>query len=292
LTTTTNWRPCAAALTLLLTMSAVPAQAHDNQVEMIVEFEKRCFVTNGLPDHDTGTFPNKGNPNTILAQKLRLCMPSKPPNQIGTVAQYLKGSIGIAINGVQFRPGTADYFDAESPRGFSHDPSSGWNLDGMGAREKLGIDHHNAHVDNRGLYHYHGVSDALAKSTRALVIGYAADGYDIHYVGARMTSSYQLKRGHRPFPPGGVYDGTYNEDWEFVKGSGRLDECNGTKNLYGRYVYYATDTYPFFPRCLWGKISDDFKRSADGPRSSGGRGPGGRPGEDFPPRGGPPPPRR
>ena len=277
LTTTTNWTPWAAAVALLLAFSTLPAQAHENQVEMIVEFERRCFVTNGLPDHDTGTFPNKGNPHTLLAQKLHLCMPSKPPNQIGTVPQYHKGSVGIAINGVQIRPGSADYFDAESPRGFSRDPSSGWNLDAMGAREKLGLDHHNAHVDHRGFYHYHGVSEALAKSTRALVIGYAADGYDIHYVGARMTSSYELKRGYRPFPPGGVYDGTYSEDWEYVKGSGRLDECNGTKNLYGRFVYYATDTYPFFPRCLWGEISDDFKQPPKRPGGPGRRGPDGPP---------------
>jgi hypothetical protein len=278
LTTETNWLPCAAAATLLLTLSSLSAQGqtHNNQIEMIVEFERRCFVTNGLPDHDTGTFPNRDNPNTLLAQKLRLCIPSKPPNEIGEIPQFHKGSIGIAINGIQFRPGTADYFDADSPRGFSRDPSSGWNLEGLGAREKLGIDHHNAHVDDHGLYHYHGVSDALSKSTRALVIGYAADGYDIHYVGSRMTSSYQLKKGYRPFPPGGEQDGTYNEDWVYVKGSGRLDECNGAKNLYGRFVYYATDTYPFFPRCLWGEISDDFKRPPEGPSGIAKRRPGGQ----------------
>jgi hypothetical protein len=26
----------------------------------------------------------------------------------------------------------------------------------------------------------------------------------------------------------------------------------------GKYVYFATDTYPFFPRCAYGDISSDF----------------------------------
>ena len=271
----------AFAIWSITSLSAV-AQAQDAEMKMIVEPDLRCFVGNSLPDHDTGTFPNKGNPNRISVQNIRLCMPSKPPNTQGDVAQYIRGSIGVAINGIQFRPGTADYYDAKSPRGFSRNPASGWNLEGLGARDKLGMDHNNAHVDKSGLYHYHGVADALWKSTRATLIGYAADGYDIHYNGPRMTSSYQLKKGHRVFPPGDVHDGTYNEDWEYVAGSGRLDECNGGKNLYGRFVYYATDTYPFFPRCLWGVISDDFKRGPGGP--------GGRAGPGS--HNGPPPPRR
>ena len=81
-----------------------------------------------------------------------------------------RGSVGIALNGVQFRPGTADYYDAQSPRGFSRDSSSGWNLEGLGARELLGMDNNNAHVDNRGLYHYHGVADVIVSKKASLMI--------------------------------------------------------------------------------------------------------------------------
>ena len=28
--------------------------------------------------------------------------------------------------------------------------------------------------------------------------------------------------------------------------------------LDGQYVYFATDTYPFFPRCFRGTVSSDF----------------------------------
>jgi len=236
------------------------AHALDNEVEMIVEFDRRCFVSNGLPDHDTGAFPNGENPNHIKAQNIRMCVPGRPPFTPGTVPQYHRGSIGIAINGVQFRPGTADYYDAATRRGISRNPASGWNLDGLGARDLLGMDDNNANVDETGLYHYHGVADALVDSTRATLIGYAADGYDIHYAANRKQSSYQLKPGNRTTAPFGAHDGTYIEDWVYVAGSGDLDQCNGGRNLYGRFVYYATDSFPFLPRCLWGGISEDFQR--------------------------------
>ena len=33
--------------------------------------------------------------------------------------------------------------------------------------------------------------------------------------------------------------------------------CNGG-TLNGKYVYFATDEFPFFPRCHWGNVSKDF----------------------------------
>jgi hypothetical protein len=127
----------------------------------------------------------------------------------------------------------------------------------MGAADKLGMDNNDAHVDERGLYHYHGVSSGLLEAAQGTLIGYAADGFPIHYAGSSVQSSYQLKSGTRPSGPGEAYDGTYVEDWEYVAGSGNLDECNG--GIYqGEYVYFATDTYPFFPRCFKGSVSKDF----------------------------------
>jgi len=53
--------------------------------------------------------------------------------------------------------------------------------------------------------------------------------------------------------------GTFAQDWEYVAGSGDLDECNGRFGVTpefpeGIYHYYATDTYPFFQRCVKGKL--------------------------------------
>lgn len=243
-------------LSILLLCVSFSVTAHQNKVKITVENGKRCITSNGLPNHATGTFPNSGNPHSISQQNINLCVTTTPRKR-SRPTTISRGSIGIALNGIQFRPETADYYDPNSRRGFSRNSRSGWNLEGLGARSLLGMDQNNAHVDNRGLYHYHGVAKALVSSSPSSLIGYAADGFEIHYVDNKETSSYRLKAGSRPTAPGGNYDGTYNEDWQYIKGSGSLGICNeGLLN--GKFVYYATNTYPFFPRCLWGEVSRDF----------------------------------
>lgn len=248
---------CVLAMTLLASSS----QAHNNEVSVTETNGKRCIVSNGLPDHRTGKFPNSGNPNTISKQSINLCITASPKKR--SKPRKVRGSIGVGINGVQFRPGTADYYDSSSPRGHSRDRSSGWNLDGLGARKELGMDGNNAHVDQRGLYHYHGVANALVKSGKGTMIGWAADGFEIHYLSSKRRSGYKLKPGKRPSAPGGKYDGTYVEDWKYFGGSGTLDRCNGGK-LNGKFVYFATETFPFLPHCLWGTISKDFEHRGSG----------------------------
>jgi hypothetical protein len=239
----------------MLMVSQSAAFAHGNKVSITNKGNQRCIASNGLPNHSTGQFPNRGNPNSISTQKVSLCFSSNPKK--GKRVRFVRGSVGVALNGVQFRPGTADYYDPSSPRGFSRDRRSGWNLEGLGARDKLGMDRNDAHVDHRGLYHYHGVASVLAQSAKGTLIGYAADGFAIHYVGNQKKSSYRLKPGNRKSGPGGKHDGTYNEDWQYVAGSGSLDQCNGGL-LNGKFVYFATKSYPFFPRCMWGAVSSDF----------------------------------
>jgi len=128
----------------------------------------------------------------------------------------------------------------------------------MGAGDMLGLDQNNAHVDHRGLYHYHGVALALAEGPGAL-IGWAADGFEIHYIGTKAQSSYQLKPGTRASAPGGAHDGTYVQDWEYVEGVGNLDACNGAV-WNGTYTYFATDSFPFFPHCLKGETIMRYRR--------------------------------
>lgn len=241
------------------------ALAHDGQVSVSLENGKRCYRSNGLPDHETGTFPNSGNPNAITAQNVSVCVTATPAKKANS--KQHRGTIGIGINGVQFRPGTADFYDASSPRGFSRDSSSGWSMEGLNPGNILGMDSNNAHVDPDGLYHYHGVANALVKSAGKGPIGYAADGFEIHYAGSKQRSSFRLKSGTRSSGPGGKYDGTYVQDFDYVAGSGTLDECNGGI-LNGKFVYFATETYPFLPRCLWGEVSTDFQQ----PEGRGGEG--------------------
>ncbi|MDX1766179.1 MAG: YHYH protein, partial [Candidatus Saccharimonadales bacterium] len=68
---------------------------------------------------------------------------------------------------------------------------------------------------------------------------------------------------------GGPYDGTYEQDWEFVKEHGDLDECNGRQGVTlefpgGTYYYVITDDYPSIPTCFWGDVVDSFVRDVPG----------------------------
>ena len=61
----------------------------------------------------------------------------------------------------------------------------------------------------------------------------------------------------RPSGPGGAYEGTFVEDYEFAQGLGDLDLCNGREGVTpeypaGIYCYVLTATFPFIPRCYTG----------------------------------------
>jgi len=248
------------SLASLLLLQYVGYASANNEVNFTKTDSKICVNSNGFPNHSIGTFPNSGNPNSFKTQNIKVCFPANPVKNRS--AKNQSGSIGVGLNGIIIRPGTADWYDASSKRGFSRDRSSGWNLEGMGAKQALGIDNAYGHVDNTGLYHYHGSSNSgLLSSKKGSLVAYAADGFEIHYVGDRVKSGWALKSGTRPSAPGGAYDGTYIQDYTYVGGSNTLDKCNGG-TLNGKFVYFATNSYPFFPRCLWGDADSSFGNRA------------------------------
>tara|TARA_B100001093_G_scaffold120227_1_gene112926 strand:+ start:146 stop:1165 length:1020 start_codon:yes stop_codon:yes gene_type:complete len=215
-----------------------------------------CIQSNGVPNHEMGSFPTKQNPHSFKAQRLQYCFPSNPIKK--SKHSYSAKTVGISINGIPIRPGTADWYDKNSLRKHSKNKSSGWNLEAITPNKKIfGIDQNNAHVDKRGLYHYHGVPPKLINFNNKTLIGYAADGHEIHYIGKKVQSSWGLKKGNRSTEPYGLFDGTYFQDYEFINGLGNLDECNGAIHE-NKYVYFATDIFPYFPRCHWGEVSKDF----------------------------------
>lgn len=161
------------------------------------------------------------------------------------------------VNGVQFRPNTAGSYDPMSKSSHSRNGDKRWTLDIFGARNKLGLDMNNGHAGPGGLYHYHGIAKSLREGSDSSLIGYAGDGFEIHYVGRKVISGYKLRAGVRPSGPRGSYDGTFNEDYIHTTGSDTLDECNGGQ-LDGKYVYFITLDYPFVGRCLWGDIAKGF----------------------------------
>jgi hypothetical protein len=243
---------------ILFTLRPQVSGANSNRIDIKVVDGQRCFTTNGIPDHPTGKFPNRGNPNTISEQQVYVCVTTSPKRK--KTPTPIKGTVGIAINGVQFRPNTAGFWDPNARRGHSRRGDRNWSLEIFGARGKLGLDFNNAHVGRGGLYHYHGIAPSLSKTSGSSLVGYAGDGFEMHYLPDGKQSGWVLKEGNRPSGPPGKYDGTYNEDYIYVGGEDRLNQCNGG-SLNGIYVYFITDTYPFVPRCLYGEVSIDFNRS-------------------------------
>lgn len=280
------------------------------EVTVIEERGYRLVRSNGLPDHVPGRFPRSGNPNTISAQRYEFRMTLNPrPAPRPTPAHG--AWFAVAVNGVPFEPGTAEFWN--------RDPRSGWTYEAMSGRINLGLDEHLAHVQPSGAYHYHGLPTGLMENLggdsgqRMLLLGWAADGFPVYtsYAPseagdgasrlAKMRSSYQIKSGTRPSGPGGSYDGTFAQDYEFVRGSGDLDECNGRFGAtpeypQGIYYYCITEEFPHISRLWKGSPDASFQKRGGGPPSGRPGGGGGEPrrgrrgGPGFgPPPGAPPP---
>ncbi|MEP3637489.1 MAG: YHYH protein [Paracoccaceae bacterium] len=240
---------------ILFMTTTCGAFAHENSISTEIRSDMTCLISNGAPNHAMGKFPNRTNPNTFQEQNLTFCFPSEPHLTKSVTTGLM--TVGVSVTGIPIRPYTAGYYDPNGRRGISRDPASGWRQQAMHNPRKLGMDAQNAHVDRSGLYHYHGVSSDLLASQDGSLIGCAPDGFEIRYSPSSATSSWHLKSGKRPTPPGQTFDGTYEEDFEYKAGTGTLDECNGGM-VNGSYTYFATDTYPFFPRCFKGEVNPQF----------------------------------
>jgi hypothetical protein len=262
-----------------------------------IEGAFRVIRANGLPNHETGTFPNRDNPNAIRPQQFEYKLPLVPT--MLAQAQQAGPEFGIGINGVIFDAGTAEYWTPQQDRAFGG--GSDWNYEALGGGVPLGLDQNNAHVQPSGKYHYHGVPTGLIESLagdagtqRMIHIGWAFDGFPIYgpwgYSDAadpgseprELRTSYQLKPGsrpERPEGPGGNHDGTFGADYEYVAGSGDLDECNGRFGVTpefptGTYYYIASEKFPAVPRMWHGVVSEANlpNRPAAGQRPAPGQG--------------------
>ena len=235
-------------------------------VSIVEQGEYRIISSNAIPNHAVGQFPNRGNPHTMSPQSLSLRVPMKPRLSAKPVVNS-RGFFGVALNGVPFEPHTAEYW--------KNDRSTGWRMEVKSPRHSLGLDQNNAHVQSTGLYHYHGPPTGLMNGKAGKVgsksmkqVGWAADGFPIYTAMGhadpkdakskveRLRSSWQLKKGTRPSPPagpGGTPDGRYELDFEYVAGSGDLDQLNGREGVTpefpeGTYYYVVTEEFPFLSR--------------------------------------------
>lgn len=270
------------ALLLLLPLFACGHGEHDNahtddiaalaptlgDVTIKVEGDYRVIESRALPSHETGDFPNRGNPHTISAQSFRFTVPLTP-HRLKKPIRYDGYEFGVAINGVPLDPGTGEFWRGQP----------NWREEAILAdgEKKLGVDQSNAHVQPSGKYHYHGVPWGLINELRKdnpkagvdspLLIGWAADGYPIYFLEG-VRSSWLLKKGERPSSPegpGGEYDGQYTTDYGFNLESGYLDWLNGhygktAEYPEGIYQYYVTEDFPYVPRYFLGEPDDSFRK--------------------------------
>lgn len=279
----------AQAATIETSSSARTEYAYGNAV-ITTDNNYRYITSNGIPEHETGQFPNPGNPNAITQQDhdYRVTL-----NPVATGVVQEARIPGVALNGIPLEPGTAETYNGDTSWSIE-----AFDADGIGG---LGIDWSNAHVQPNGTYHYHGVPEGLLgsaledQSGDRIQLAWASDGFPIYYSQSNAyQSSWRVKSGTRPDGPGGAYDGTYTQDFEYVAGLGDLDECNGAF-VDGEYAYFITNSFPYIQRCVVGTPDASFDRF------TGGQGPGraqsgsttGREGRNMPPNapgnaGGPP----
>lgn len=254
----------------------------------------RTITANSIPEHKVGLFgggTGSLNPNAITEQSESYNIALNPtvssnftPLLSTTGAGPNAGpqySFGVLLNGVELDPIAAEPFPHEGM--MSPNVNWEWNLEALNVN--LGLDCNNAHVQPTGKYHYHGspvlfLQNLNIPSNQMTLIGYAADGFPIYHKYAytnaadnssaivEMKSSYQLKSGDRPgdgvTAPCDAYNGIYSNDYEYVNGSGTLDEANGRTGITpefpsGTYYYVITDEFPSIPRYFRGTPSIDFK---------------------------------
>ncbi len=251
----------------------------------ITATDSECTITsNSVPNHDfndeTAAFAGGAEGATIAATDTVSTITRSPAIAAAPTELSQQVKNGIFLNGVRldilsagcYRPNSPDAGD-DGNTGIGCSTDDAWLLDPLGTEARFGADQHNAHTQPGGLYHYHGGPNAMFDdnpgSEGSPVIGFAADGFPIY--GSyfydtdsgqvrKAVSSYTLKAGSRgersDTNPGGDYDGTYNDDWEFTN-RGDLDECNGM-SVDGQYGYYVTDTYPWVIKCFSGTPHESF----------------------------------
>ena len=258
-------------------------EEYGTKTQVAITDIQRIMFTNSLPNHCTGEFPNSGNPNTISAQNRTFKFPLKP--KYTGKAKWIREP-GIALNGIKFEPGTAEVVVCES--------GENYRVEAFQDIIDMGLDFNNAHVQPTGAYHYHGSPSSLIEdfdSGEDLVhIGFAHDGFPMYFSKSNAYKpSFNLLAGTREgedcnysrpgqsitIPDGGHHDGSFGSDYEFVEGSGDLDECNGI-TIDGQYMYLVTNEFPYVSRCLMGEFESQER---GGPPQGSGRGEPGQKGE-------------
>ena len=260
-------------------MDIQEGESFTGTLEISVEGDKCIIESNSIPNHDfndtSARFANAVS--EVDATYEIAATPVKAASETQLTLDY---DDAIFLNGVKLDLLAAACYGV-GPDGLGMekigcgDISLPWRYDPMFAGNNFGTDMHNAHTQPDGTYHYHGSPNALYDSSgdtaESPVIGFAADGFPIFgpYIDdngtiRKVVSGYALKSGARTNMtnegafPGGNYDGTYRDDYEFT-GAGDLDKCNGMTHD-GVYGYYVIDSYPWVLACFTGTPDASFSK--------------------------------
>ena len=253
-------------------------EEYGTKTKVTLTKDARVMVTNALPNHKTGEFPNPGNPNTISAQNNTYSFPLNPKY---TGKATWAREPGIALNGIKFEPGTAEVVEC--------DTGENYRVEALQDVIDLGLDFNHAHVQPTGAYHYHGTPTSVIEEFDAgedlVHAGFAHDGFPMYYSkSGKFKPSYKAIDGNREgedctyenphqsidISVGGHHDGTFTSDFEYVEGYGDLDECNGI-TINGKYMYLVTAEFPYISRCLMGDY-EEARPQGGGQRPRGGQG--------------------
>ena len=230
------------------------------------------IASNAVPNHDfnaTGSFVVP-----LSEQNQNYTVTAIPVATGSPTPLSLRMDNAVFLNGVKLDLLAAGCFGVGRGRIGCNDMATPYRYDPMSPSSNFGADEHNAHTQPDGTYHYHGNPMALFQQTNAdvpsAVIGFAADGFPIFGsfiedggIIRAATTSYRLKSGTRPGGPGGAYDGTFIDDWEYVAGLGDLDACNGMMQD-GVYGYVVTATYTHVLGCFSGTPNSSFLKQPPG----------------------------
>ncbi len=245
---------------------------HSASVTITTDGDTCTIASNAVPNHDFNT--TEGFFHGFASHDQAYTLTATPTATETPTPLSLGIDNAVFLNGVKLDLVAAGCYGVQDGLFGCFDMSIPYRYDPMGAgSSQFGADNHNAHTQPDGLYHYHGNPVALFEqenpTAASPVIGFAADGFPIFgsYINDNgmiraATTSYQLKTGTRPEgdgAPGGTYDGTFVDDWEFVAGLGDLDQCNGMVQD-GVYGYVVTETYPHVMGCFTGTPHASFTK--------------------------------
>lgn len=238
----------------------------DARVDIVAETDACLLTSNAIPNHDFDDASARfATPVAEIDETFAI--PRNPSMASSPTELTLMTYDAIMLNGVVVDLLAAGCFGVGDGMIGCFDLDTPWRYDPMSPLNDFGTDAHNAHTQPDGHYHYHG--DPLAMygdgSVASPVIGFAADGFPIYgpYFDDGTTiraavSGYTLRAGSRPDGPGGAYDGSFVDDYEFTD-AGDLDECNGMM-VDGQYAYFVTATYPWILGCFRGAPDASFRK--------------------------------